>query len=154
MRVLGTYLMGLVAAAIVAAVVSALGRMSSLPGLLRLLCGLFLTLSALGPLLRWDPIRLDPVDTYRTQAQRYVQQGQARSEQARRAIIKERCEAYILKEAAGVQGALEAEVALSPEGLPQSVTLTGRWTPQAKAALSAAIHTQLGIAKENQQWIS
>lgn len=154
MQMLRQYLFSLVAAAIVCSVVSALGQLSGSKGLLRLLCGLFLTLTALQPLLHLTGVRLDGIADYRTQAQTYVEQGQAQSKLACHAIIKQRCEAYILEEAAALQAELEVEVALSPEGLPQQVQLTGRCPPRAKARLSAAIQEQLGIAKENQRWIS
>lgn len=154
MPALRQYLFSLVAAAIVCGVVSALGQLSGSKKLVRLLCGLFLVLTALQPLINLTGVRFEGLEDYRQQARAYVEEGKARSELAWRGIIKDRCCAYILDEAAKLQAQLEVEVVLSPEGMPHQVQLTGRCSPHAKARLSTIIQEQLGITKENQLWKS
>ena len=82
--------------------------------------------------------------------------GEAR-ERLNRLVIEEECRTYILDKARqlGLEPEeLEVELRWDLEGLwvPASVTLRCSGTEKQIAALSGAIQTDLGIAREDQRW--
>lgn len=121
--------------------------------LIRLLCGLFLTLTLLQPLKQLNLPELSPIlDTYRNDANLAAQKGEQLAEQARLSGIKQRLRAYILDKAKQLNMNIEAQIMLSPEGQPLAVEIVGVYDEAARKTLSGYLETQLGIAKEDQQW--
>ena len=73
------------------------------------------------------------------------------------AIIKEKCETYILDKAAELGLALTAEVTVGGEAVypyPVSVQLTGTPNAEQKLQMQRYIERELAIAKEEQTWSS
>ena len=117
-------------------------------------CGAFLLLTVLTPLLRLQDV--EPKD-YLSQFQidealidDALQDGQTRAQ----ALITEQTEAYIWDKAAALGAEVRAKITLAAlsehYSYPYAVTLTGRWTPAQRQALSDYIAQTLGIPPERQ----
>ena len=151
------YILGVIAAGIVTAVVGCLVNGKTSTGkIIRLLCGVLMTITVVAPLGQisfqnvtdfWNCASVDAND--------YVALGELAAKQEYDAIIKETSEAYILDKAArmGLDIAVEVELDDSKDSIPCKITVSGDLSPYAKGVLSEYITDQLGIPKESQQWI-
>ena len=99
---------------------------------------------------------MDTAVPYRQDAQFYSEQGEEFSRRAKAELIKQNVQAYILDKAKELHAPITVQVVLQEIGepLPQTVILTGRVSPYAKAQLQRMMEEDLGIAKEQQQWTS
>ncbi len=71
-------------------------------------------------------------------------------------IIKQRCEAYILDKASDMGLELQVEVVLSETGeypYPTAVKIEGSMTPEEHRILSRYISEELGLPREQQEWL-
>ncbi len=121
----------------------------------RLMLGLFLALTVLSPwtrlsLQQWESM----TDELYSEAQSAAQAGKLQSSETLGAIIKEKCEAYILDKARLLHLDIAVQVQLGGETVPSptGVVITGGASPYARQRLQAMIQEELGIPKENQQW--
>lgn len=153
---LRAYLLSIVAAAVIAAVIMKLvGDKNPYSGIIRLLTGLFLSITVISPLAK---IRIADAGAYFSSLQvdsaAVIEDGENTANNALGEIIKENTEAYILEKAEKIGLKIDVTVFLS-EGLPpvpKSVTISGAAAPYAKMQLQAIIEKDLAIAKENQSW--
>ena len=147
------YLISVTAAAILCTVTLTLVKKKDTVGsIIRLIAGLFLTLTAVQPIVNLEIISLERyLDSVQTGAEEAVRTGQALAEEEMEARIIDQVESYILDKA----GLLNAQVTVSvtlTDMLPSGVEIKGNVSPYAKAQLSAWIDSQLGIATEAQIW--
>lgn len=152
---LRSYIVSVVTAAVICGVVTALAKESGTGPLMRLLCGVFLAITALRPLAQVDLEQwLDLPLPYQQQARHYSAQGEEFARAAKAQRIMQETEAYILDKAKALRAEITVQVVLRETGepLPQTVILTGRISPYAKAQLQRILEEDLGIAKEQQQW--
>jgi len=124
--------------------------------ILRLICGVFLTVTVVAPVLNVD---LEPVleSLFPQQSREKVTvQGQVQARDAMAAIIKSETEAYILDKARLLGMELSVHVLLGEEEIPvpEGTVLEGVATQEQKTKLSEILTKDLGIPKEAQQWIS
>lgn len=152
------YLLSVVAASLLSAVLLSLTPRGAAQRTLRFLCGLLLLLTALGPLARLDWERLaSSFSSARFEAERTAREVETGSEELIAAIIKERTEAYIWDkaEAAGASPRrVTAEVRTGEGGpYPCGVTIAARCTEGQKRRLAAWIERELAIAPEKQEWV-
>ena len=155
MAFLRQYVLSVVAAALLCSIVSGLTRGSKAKELLRLLCGIFLAVTALQPLLGFDIDEwLKESFPYREEAKQSVALGEDLARSAKADIIKEKTEAYILDKAAALNTNLTVEVSVCQEGepVPERMVIRGQISPYAKGRLETILLEDLGIAKENQVW--
>ncbi len=155
---LRSYLMALVACALLTALASALLPKGGARRAVRFACGLLTLVCAVRPLLHIDTQTLA-----RTFSRMELEQDTARTgvevknRELVSAIIKEKCETYILDKAAELGLALTAEVTVGGEAVypyPVAVRLTGAPNAEQKLQLQRYIERELAIAKEEQTWIS
>lgn len=149
---LGQYVITLSCAALIGGILC--GLLGDCVGkeLLKLLCGLFLTLCVLKPILEIDLTEItENFLTFSEEATAYSELGQGMAEEAFSEIIKQETEAYILDKAAALRAEVTAEVMVA-EGIPVGVRLTGNLSPYSKARMESILETELGIPKENQLW--
>lgn len=150
------YLLSVVAAAIISAIVTKLlGSKGTQGAVGKLVAGLFLAFTIILPLRSVEIGKLGSfADVYSQQAQAAVEVGKLQTRQALQAGIKESCEAYILDKAQGWNAHLEVEVTVSDDDIPMpvSVQLSGNVSPNAKSQLTRIITEDLGIPKEDQKW--
>ena len=149
--------MGIGAAAMISAIALSFSGQGAMKPLLKLVCGLILAFAILNPILSISAGNLEALGMdYREQAEAAARQGQQQAVKSVREIIKEETEAYILDKAGQLNLQVEVQVSLSDQALPKplAVTIRGVVPPSGKTRLSRILTQQLGIAKENQTWIS
>lgn len=157
MSALHRYLLSVVVAAMITSIVLHIKKpQSTYYGILRLLCGMFLSITVLNPFIK---LRIEDILVYRdflsVDAQEAVSLGESIAQGQRNEIIKQRIETYILDEARLLGASLEIHVVLDEEnlGVPEEVELSGNIAPLAKLRLSKIIAEEIGIAEEDQRWI-
>ncbi len=124
--------------------------------LIRMVCGLFLTIAAIKPVcgFHFEDISIF-MQSFDTAAQAASAEGQQMANRTRAEFIKAEAEAYILDKASSYGLQLEVQVTLAEDNpqLPQFVRLTGDASPYARSQLQISIANELGIPKERQIWI-
>ena len=137
------YLMALVACALLAALASALLPEGAARRAVCFACGLLTLVCAVRPLLRIDTQTLARSISRLEMEQDAARTGvEVKNRELVSAIIKEKCETYILDKAAQLDLAVSA------------VHLTGEPTPEQKLQLQRYIERVLAIPKEEQTWSS
>lgn len=154
MEALRLYIISVVAAALLCGIVTGLMPQGRASQIIRMVCGLFLAYTVLAGLTGLD-LQIPDWDVLAvTDARQAAALGESLGEAALTQVIKEQTEAYILDKAAVLGLSLEVEVSLDESQVPQSVVLEGQAFPYERQQLQNTIARELGIAKENQQWIS
>lgn len=148
------YLISMVSAAIICGGVSSLiGKKGTIGGVIKFLCGLFMTITAISP---WISLRLPDEltfwDTFRNEAQAAANEGETAGLEMRTAIITEQLETYILEKADSLGLTVSAEVSLSDNFLPEMVIIHGTAAPYAKNRLCVFISENLGIPEDAITW--
>ncbi|MBQ7817207.1 MAG: hypothetical protein IJ388_00220 [Oscillospiraceae bacterium] len=150
------YLFGVIAAAILCAVVSQLAGKDSFPGsAVKLIAGIFMLLTLACPVL--DLHITTPGALFADislQADQITASAEDSTRESISGIIKERTQAYILDKANNYGVTLSVEVTLSDSDIPEpvSVQISGNVSPYTKKILSETIERDLGIATEAQVW--
>lgn len=151
------YILSVVAAAIICAIVKALMEDKSTPSVVvKMLAGVLMAMTVVAPFVKMDIGDItDYINSFHTNADVAVQTGIAYSAEEMGVIIKDKTQAYILDKAQTLGAEVEAEVLLSDETppIPCAVTVKGHVSPYVKQRLSQYIIDELGIAEENQTWI-
>lgn len=157
MAELRQYVISVVTAAIICGLVLGLAPKGSVQGILKILCGVFLTLMVIEPVTRMDLRELVSgfVLSYSEEADAAAAFGEEIAEDSRRAYIKQETEAYILDKAAGLGLTPEVDVTLSIHDppVPVAVTFRGEISFHTKQQLEQILTEELDISKENLQWI-
>lgn len=158
MVALREYVLSVSAAAVLCGIICGLCGEKSLSGpVVRLICGLILTLAVLRPVIH---IRLEDLmynwDSLRNDSVLKAQEGVDYANQAMGQLIKEKTAAYILDKAGQYDAAIEVEVQVTDDTIPipDQVTVTGHISPYVKEQLQDYIESDLGIPRENQRWIN
>lgn len=155
MEALRQYIVSVVAAAILCAVVGGVLKKGTTGNILRLVCGIFLLFTILEPISSANPEDFGKVLLpTRADAVQAAQLGEDAAREAMAQIITEQTRTYILEEAQALGVALEVEVVLDEDNIPTAVTLLGDVSPSERRKLQSTIALDLGIPKENQQWSS
>lgn len=153
MEALRQYIVSVVAAAILCAVLGGSLKKGATGNILRLVCGIFLLLTILEPISSADfedfgevllPTRAD--------AAQAAQVGEDAAREAMAQIITEQTRTYILEEAQALGVEVAVEVILDEDNIPTAVTLLGDASPNERRKLQSTIALELGIPKENQKW--
>ncbi len=153
MEGLREYLLRLLWAALVCGVVNRTAKGSGCAPVIRLLCGVFLTVVLVQPLGSFSfDAPLQWTQGLETAAADAVRQGSREAQAQKEAIIKTRLEAYIVEKAAQAGASVTADITLGGDGLPQAVTVTGALSPAAKERLKRMLTQELGIPEVRQQW--
>ena len=156
MEALRQYAFSVIGGAMVCGVILGMVPKGATQELLKLLCGIFLSVSILSPIagIRFDFFPDDLLTDPRQEAQEAVSMGETYSRNLLAQCIKETSEEYILDKAAAMDAAVKASVTVSedPIPVPVAVILWGQISPAAKERLGRIICDGLGISKENQQW--
>lgn len=154
MEALRQYIISVTAAALVCGSLQGLAGSGAMGKLLRLICGLFLAYTLLGPIADVDLEALGDVSlpTF-GEATQAAEAGQRFSEESRRERITGQVQAYILDKAAQLGVELTVSVTVDDQGIPRDVTITGALSPKERQQLQSTIALDLGIPKERQKWI-
>ena len=154
----GAYLLCIVAAAIICGIATSLvGTKGSLASSLKLICGIFISITLISPLVNIKITDMtDYFDGIKADASDVIEQAEqgTRTEMAER--IKQQVQSYILDKAETYGAHLTVEVSVEASGLPvpSGVTISGDASPYAKAQLQKLIVENFGISPEAQQWVN
>ena len=153
MAELGEYIVSLTSAALLCSIILSLLKDGSAKGIVRLACGVFLTITAFSPMVDIQlPSLEDLFAAYHADSELAASYGEDMVMEARKEIIKEKVEAYLLDKAKGMGLSIQAEVLLDEEDIPCSVHIWPEPDIRNKEQLTQIITTDLGISKENLQW--
>lgn len=155
MDTLRQYMISIIVAAIICGCICAIPQKGLNKELLKQLCGIFMVLTMIRPVLGWeladfsDFIFLDQTDMLHA-----ADKGEIEAYEDYIHIIKQETEAYILDKATALNASIDAQVTLESGKIPIpiSVHLRGEISPYAKQQLERIIETDLNITKENQRW--
>ena len=151
------YLLSIIASAIIsAAVIRICGQKGMISAMIKLLAGIFMSITVISPLLK---LQIGNFSEYlgalEIETDCYVDEAEDAAAIERSAFITEKLESYILDKATSLGMSIEVEVELSDSviQLPNQVRITGEVSPYNKQRLQQIIENDLGIPEENQLWI-
>ena len=147
------YILSVTSAAVLAAILRTLAGDGTMGKLTKLLSGLFLAVTVLAPLVKFeirDPARW--LEDYMAEGEAAAQAGEVMAKEYAASIISAELEAYILDKAASLGAEVTLEVSLDGDGMPRSVTVWGEISPAAREELSRYIFKSLGLGEEAQRW--
>ena len=149
------YLISVIAAAVICGTVNGLiGQKGSVGSAIKFLCGIFMTITALSPLVQmhipdeayfWNAIQAD--------GQIASAEGELVADKMKSEIITTQMQAYILDKAKSLDLSVTAEVMLNNDLLPSRVVIRGSAAPYAKKMLKNMIIEDFGISEECLEWI-
>lgn len=145
------YLLRLICAAILTALVDALAGSGAGSGIRRLTAGIFLTLVAFSLPGSLELPELD-LEEYRRQAEAVVSDGKEQASSAQSDIISESLMAYIGTKAGEMGLTVTAELRLDEELRPCAAMLTGAASPLQRQELTDTLVRELGLTKEAVTW--
>lgn len=156
MDALRQYLLSVIAAAIVSScIMSLVGKSLTVSHLIRLLCGIFVTLTVLKPVTQ---LRMPSADqmfrNVADDAQLHIQKGIEEAVNEQKKIITQHTEAYVLEKASAYNCDLEVYILLSEEAPyePIGIRLSGAVSPYAKRQISNWLVESMNIPMEAQEW--
>lgn len=156
MSAVGQYILTVVAAAILVSIVMCfIGNRSHTAPYIKLVGGLFLTVTVFSPLLGVDSEDITKYfSSINADADSIVMQSQQDLHQQKAAIIKAETETYILEKAKSFGSNISVEIGINDvSGLvPTEVQISGAISPYVKRQLSKMISSDLGIPEEHQKW--
>lgn len=155
MDALRQYIVSVIAAAILCSIFTGLINKGIVGDLIKLTCGVLLTVVLISPLADIKHFTLHGVNMeWSRDTHIAVSAGEKYSAEALSTIIKQETEAYILNKAKDLDLALSADVVLSRDvpPVPVEVYLSGAAAPLARQKLTEALVAELGIAKEKLIW--
>ena len=157
MEVLRQYILSVTVAAIFCGLVLSIVPRGQFQLILKLICGVFLALLVIEPITRLDPQQIFTRFTgnWETEGEAAAAFGKEMARDTMSAYIKREAEAYILDKARELGFDVDAEVFVGKGDLaiPEQVTIRGNMPEMVRRELEGLIRENLGIAKENLEWI-
>lgn len=148
------YIFSLIVCAFSCAVVSQMISDPKRKALIRLICGIILTISILRPFSQMrleDLFQIPFLD--QNAADLCIADGEETAAEARAEYIKASCEAYILDKAKALGAEITVQFLLEGNQIPAFAEIEGAFTPDVQMQLQNILTEDLGIPKENQKWI-
>lgn len=155
MKSVQQYIISVIITALVCAVISGFLQNSAAKGLMKMICGLALTLTVIAPLRNVELSFLSTFEsTISDAADLAAEQGSEMGHEALKRIIKQEAEAYIQDKAAELRAEATAEIFLSDDDppLPERAVISGTVSPYVKQQLQEILQSQLGLEKERLEW--
>lgn len=157
MNGISKWLLGVIAAALITAIINTLlPKNSKNAKIIGIISGFFILLTALTP-LSGDRI-LDFnifIEDIEKSGQAAAQSGHESSASQMRQIITAQTEAYIQEKATAMGADIQVTVTLSTDDppIPVAVKLEGSITPYDRSKLAAIIANDIGVTEDQQTWI-
>lgn len=157
METIRSWLIGITAAAVIAALADSLTPEGPVKKLGKLAGGLVLLLAVLGPVGKLSGIELsDLTAQYRLQSETYSAALETENDRLIKTIIEEETAAYIQDKAAELGIVCTAQVTCAADGegvpVPASVVISGELRAEQMQALREMIGSDLNIPPEEQQY--
>jgi len=154
MEAISSYILSVIAGAMLCAVVIALAGNGSTGKLLKLMSGIVMAAVVIRPMTEVTTVNLSRyLDSLNADAMAAVAEGTdyARKETEKR--IKTNLESYILDKAAALSLDITVDLTLNTQTmLPSAVVIAGNASPHARAVISAVLTDDLGIPAEALTW--
>ena len=151
-----SYLLSLICAGVICCTASYLFREKSGVGkLVKMLCGLFMTIALLSPLKQIDIRSVDLLQMLQSsESQSIIAQGQQQADDALQEVIIEYCSTYIVEKAKGMGVDIDVQFQLNNADppIPTAAVITGSVSPYTKAKLITILEQELGIPEDQQTW--
>lgn len=158
MEVIKQYIISVCAAAILCGIIKTLAeKTGASSSIIRALCGVVLTITAIRPLLIFPITDIsDVLRSYRTEGEHIANQAVLDIRKTREEIIIDRLRTYILDKAASLGASIEVEIFLDENetGVPVGAIIHGSISPYGKQRLTEILASELGIQREAQQWMN
>ena len=154
---MGSYILRVVSTGFLCAIVQLFfDKGSKAYSLVRLVCGMLLTLMVLSPIRnssqwKWEMNVLEMFPDVSD----VISEGEDAAKSAMGQIISQKTQTYILDKANALGADIDVEIVLSDETLPKpcKATIHGTTSPYVRKQLTQVICVDLGISEENQEWI-
>ena len=149
------YILRIIAAAILCAFVKGFtDRHTAINSIIKSLCGIFLTLTILSPLVSFKFSSVaNYINMYSSDADAAVEVGTSLTNASLYGSIKTQTESYILDKAGELGMEITVELMLDDQQpIPSSVIITGAISPYAKSTMTQILTKELGIPIEGQIW--
>ena len=150
------YILTVIAAAILCSIICSLvvGK-GTYTAVLKVICGLFLTITIMSPVINIEIIDLEEYfKGLQFEADAVVDEGQMIAHNEKIALMQQNLEAFLLEKAKAIDLEISADITIDDETcLPSAVTIWGDVSPYSKQILSQFIEENLGIPEEDQSWI-
>ena len=148
------YVICVVAAALLSGILTRLTHKCGSGEIVRMLCGIFMTIILIQPIVgKKEMIWESELQGFGKQAEAISREGIAEAESIRKEFIKQRVQTYILSRAGAMDADIQASVTLGENFVPCHVRITGRISPINRSKLTQLIASELGIPREQQEWI-
>lgn len=154
MNGVASYILTVVTAAMVAAILRKMAAEGAAGALIRMLSGIFLALTIISPLLKLElPDSAGWILSYTEEADAAAAVGVEMEMEARRSFITAQTRAYILDKAAAIGVSPTVTVELDAELIPVRVTLEAQAARHVKDQLTRSIMESLDLGEEGVIWI-
>lgn len=154
MHQLGQYITTLTVVSLISGILLSLLQDGTIRSLLRICCGIFLTVTALSPFVEIEIPAIPEMDChYLTEGSRIADMAEQSAQTEMKRHIKALLEEYIYDMAQKEGADIRATICLDSSGIPESVQLHGMASDPVQIKLQELITNDLGIRKENQEWI-
>lgn len=147
------YVTSIAAAALLCGTLIRLTRGSASGEIVKMVCGIFLTVVLIQPVtgkkpLLWDTGLPDVVKM----ANAVAMEGTEAADHMKKERITKRMESYILSRAEAMGTDIQVCISLGEDSIPVSVRISGNVSPMNRSRLTQIIASELGIPKERQEW--
>ena len=122
--------------------------------MIQLISGVVLAITVFSPLTRMrldDYFQIPKIEWENSDL--YIMEGQNNASEAQKRYIQDHCEAYILDRARTLNAEITVEILLNESMIPAFAQIEWDGNPSLQIELEKVLMTDLGIPKENQQWI-
>ena len=150
------YLLSILAAAIICAIITKLTRHhQAISGIIKMITTIFLSVTVFTPLLNLKVCNQFALpDQLSLKADEIISSAQTDIKNQTEEIIISQTETYILEKAALYDADINVSIGLdSDTGVPASVTLRGMVAPATKQRIQHFLVEEVGIPEEDQVWI-
>lgn len=152
------YILSVICVAVICALVQHIVPGSgSVQAVTKLVMGILLSIAVLRPFVQLENLNFHTIlPTIAEDSQMAIQEGEQAALYAMSGSIKEKLESYILNKANALGMEVQVEITTANEipPVPESATISGSVSPYSKRQLAEYMRAELGIAEENQIWIS
>lgn len=154
MQKLGQYIIALICAAFISGILLSFFQSGPTRSILRLCCGAFISLTALS---LFPNFSIPDLNSFRShfilEGQQIAAHGEKTAREEIQKNIKRTLEEYICDVAQREGAELQVNIHISDTGIPEAIQLQGQFVEATQAKLQSMITKDLGIRKEDQEWI-
>lgn len=157
MEAVRQYILSVVCMVMICGVAQVLFSVGSAGTILKIICGLLVTITVLRPVIKdrmfaWD----ENFSLMSENGEMAVSEGQLAAEKSLAQLITDKTRTYILNKASQMGADIAVEVVLNSEYPfePVHVTIKGTVSPYVRKQLAQCISNELSIAEDDQIWIS